>query len=326
LTKRLIHLVLAGALAALPCRAEPSSHSSLVELGKKLFFDPELSADGKVSCATCHQPSKAFTDGRAVAVGAGGKPGTRNTPSLLGSAKSASLFWDGRRQSLRELIADPLTNPNEHGLADRAAAVAAVEGHPPFERIAEAIAAYVETLDDQADAPFDRYFYQGNQTALDEAARRGFELFRGRAGCTACHSIGTKQASFTDGDFHSGILEADVSARLPELTQLVSATLPGSRGVLISSRHDVAELGRFVATLDPRDIGKFRTPSLRNVSLTGPYLHDGSAITLEEAVAREIYASGVRATGQLHVTPSEARDLIEFLKALTSDSLRRGTL
>src|ERR1700748_587146 len=88
-----------------------------VSMGRRLFFDKRLSADGKVSCASCHQPEKAFTDGRAVAIGTGGKAGTRNTPSLIGVTHSKSLFWDGRRDSVAELIADPMTNPNEHGMA-----------------------------------------------------------------------------------------------------------------------------------------------------------------------------------------------------------------
>jgi cytochrome c peroxidase len=103
-----------------------------IALGKRLFFDARLSADGKVSCATCHQPQKAFTDGRPVAIGAGGKAGTRNTPTLIGAAGARSLFWDGRRESVAELVADPLTNANEHGMASREAVVELVRSLPEY--------------------------------------------------------------------------------------------------------------------------------------------------------------------------------------------------
>jgi cytochrome c peroxidase len=191
-----------------------------------------------------------------------------------------------------------------------------------FEALARSIAAYVETLSGPGDAAFDRYS-GGDRAALSESAKRGYEVFRGRGNCTSCHDA---RADFTDGEFHSNVLSPGISARLAELSALVIETPAAARPELIGNQPGVAALGRFVVTLNPRDIGRFRTPTLRNVALTAPYMHDGSVATLEEAVAREAYASSVRSLGPVRLTPAETKDVVEFLRSLTSSPARRGEL
>jgi cytochrome c peroxidase len=313
---------------------------ALAALGEKLFFDRRLSSDGTVSCATCHQPEKAFTDGRRVAVGVAGSTGTRNTPTLLDAALSKTFFWDGRRDSLEAQVGDPFVNAGEHGLADHGVLIALIAQDSSYAerfakafrapaardvasvpRVRQAIAAYIATLR-AGESAFDRYAYHGDGKAITGAERRGLDLFRGRGHCTDCHLIGPGSAPLTDGEFHSSVLRASVAEQLPALTKLVMSASESARFALVSKRSDVAALGRFIATLNPVDIGKFRTPTLRNAALTGPYLHDGSAATLAQAIEREAYRNGARDGRPLILTPAEIEDLVQFLNALTSDSLR----
>jgi cytochrome c peroxidase len=311
--------------------------SALVPLGKRLFFDSRLSADGNIGCASCHQPDKAFSDGQRVSRGAGGRVGTRNAPSLLNAAFASSLFWEGRRDTLEEQALDPFVNPNEHGLANLDELVKKVRADKTYrdafasafgrakpsitaERIGRAIATYVRSLV-AGDSPFDRYLYGGNKNALTPAAVRGLELFRGRAGCAECHVIGPDHALFSDGKFHSlGVGMEKIRGRLAELaTRAVNHRAPLDHTVLQDT--ELAELGRFLVTRDPRDIGKFKTPSLRNVALTAPYMHNGEVATLEDTVEREVYYRGLTANRQLIITTDEKRDLVEFLRSLTGEVL-----
>lgn len=307
-----------------------------IALGKALFNDRRLSADGTISCASCHQPQKAFADGLALAKGIGGRIGTRNTPSLLNAAYLSSQFWDGRRFSLEEQAKDPFVNPREHGLAshiqmlrtikldsrypgdfERAFGVRA--DHVTTDHVAQAIAAFVSTLI-AGDSPFDRYLYGGHRNALSEPARRGLELFRGRAQCATCHVIKPDHALFTDNGFHSlGVGYPKIESRLAEVVLRATRAREHSLDQAVLGDKDIAELGRFMVTFNPVDIGRFRTPSLRNVALTAPYMHDGSVPSLQEAVEREIYYRGFEAGRPLILTPQEKSDLLEFLKSLTSD-------
>ena len=306
-----------------------------VALGRALFEDKRLSADGQVSCSTCHQADRVFTDGRSLAQGVRQLGGTRNTPTLLNSAYLTSLFWDGRRGSLEEQAADPLVNPVEHGLGNhdellatvRADAAYAAGFHAAFgvapesiglEHVVKALAAFQRTLV-AGDSPFDRYRYGGDPSALSDAQIRGLGLFEGRAGCTACHTIGKEDALLTDNAFHTiGIGQASARPRLAERTTRLVGLSPTERDRSITSDPEVAELGRFAVTLKPGDIGRFRTPTLRNVALTAPYMHDGSVPTLAEAVEREVYYRGLEAGRPLVLTPQEKADLVAFLEALTS--------
>ncbi|HKV08174.1 MAG TPA: cytochrome c peroxidase [Thermoanaerobaculia bacterium] len=306
-----------------------------VALGRALFDDRRLSADGMVSCSTCHQPGHAFTDGQTVAKGVGQRAGTRNTPTLLNSVYFTSLFWDGRRESLEEQAADPLINPVEHGLGSHGELLATVRADAAYangfraafgvapesiriEHVVKALAAFERTLV-AGDSPFDRYLYGGEPSALSAAQVRGLGLFTGRARCAACHTIGEKHALLTDHEFHTiGIGQARVQSGLADrATRLVSLS-PAERDQRITSDPEVAALGRFAVTLKPGDIGRFRTPTLRNVARTSPYMHDGSVPTLAEAVERELYYRGLEAGRPLVLTPQEKADLVAFLTALTS--------
>lgn len=277
-----------------------------VALGRKLFFDPELSADRTLSCASCHQPSRYFTDGRARAVGIGGTEGKRNVPSILNAAYGRSFFWDGRAASLEEQTLQPIQSAAELALPlrelerrlrerddYREAFREAFEGEATSaDRLSRALATYVRTLR-SGDAPIDRFLH-GDTTALSVDARRGFRLFVGRANCGICHLA----PLFTDHGFHN-------------------------TGVSWGS----SDLGRFAVTGRDEDRGAFKTPSLRNVAETAPYMHDGSLATLEEVI--EHYAAGGtpnpaldEEVRPLDLAPSERRQLIAFLEALTEGARR----
>jgi cytochrome c peroxidase len=312
-----------------------------IALGRRLFFDTRLSLDGSISCSSCHQPEHSFSDGRALAQGIGKRQGTRNTPSLLNSAFNTSQFWDGRRASLEAQALDPLTNPLEHGLKDDHALLDLIRADPVYvahfraafsvnsvsiqkEQVAQAIASFERTLI-AGDSPFDRYYFGRDERELSPSAQRGLSLFQGRAQCSSCHLVGRNAALFTDNAFHSVSIGLQrIAPRLAELTKRLVATRQSGASIdqAILSDRDIAELGRFAVTLNPADIGTFRTPSLRNVALTAPYMHDGSVPTLQQAVERELYLRGSKAGHPLILTPSERADLVEFLKALTSPSAR----
>ncbi|MDB5932964.1 MAG: hypothetical protein JWQ01_308 [Massilia sp.] len=329
-------------LPPLPLAGVDASSPARIALGKKLFFDARLSGDGSVSCASCHQPERAFSDGLAVAKGIGQRLGTRNTPSLLNVAFNRSQFWDGRRPDLESQAIDPLVNPREHGLRDPQALLAILRGEPDYaaafgsafparadpidiERVAQALAGFERTLL-AGNSPFDRYFFKGEKAALSPAAARGLALFRQEAHCASCHVIDTAHAMFTDDKFHSlGMGLRRLGPDLARITlRLVNAKESGaSVDQTVLTDDEIAALGRFAVTLDPADIAKFRTPSLRNVAQTAPYMHDGSVATLEEAVELELYYRSTQADRPLILTPLEKADLVEFLKSLTSPPFAR---
>lgn len=295
-----------------------------VELGKKLFFDKRLSRDGTISCASCHVPDRAFSDGLRLAKGVGGRSGTRNTPSLLNAAYAKSLFWDGRRATLESQATDPLFNSVEHGLTDSRQLIEILGRDKTYAReininhIATALAAFQRTLI-AGGSPFDRYQFAGDSTALTPSELRGLELFRGRGQCATCHTIGATEATFSDDKFHglgSGL--SRMGARLPASINRVLKATERELGELASRDAEISNLGRFVATKQLNDIGKFKTPSLRNVALTAPYMHDGAAATLEEAIDIEGYYRSIVTGRPLVFTGEEKADLVAFLKALTS--------
>lgn len=307
-----------------------------IALGKKLFHDKRLSADGSVSCATCHVPEKAFADGLIVAKGLGGQTGTRNTPTLLNVAFEKSFFWDGRRTTLEEQAQDPFINPREHGFKDHTQLIATIRRDRAYrlafknafsvrpeaiaiEHVTQAIASFERTLI-AADTPFDRYYYGGDQTAMSESAIRGLALFKGTGQCVNCHTIGETSTTFTDSQFHSlGIGYRKIEERLAEITTHFAKQRGKPIDHSILSDADVSELGRFTVTLNPMDVAKFRTPSLRNVALTAPYMHDGSISTLAGVIELEVYYRSLESGQPLVLTPQEQSDLLAFLRALTSD-------
>jgi len=320
---------------------QPTQSDGLVRLGHALFLDTHLSRDGSIACVSCHKPEQAFSDGKPVAEGVGGHNGTRNTPSLRVAAYTQAQFWDGRRTSLEEQVLDPFFNPNEHGLRDENELLAKISEQAAYTRlladtwgisaqqirpvhIAQALSAYIRSLK-PVNIRLDRYLYAQEFTALNPAERRGLDLFRGRARCGGCHIIGPQQAPLTDGQFHSLAIGFDRLA--PKLADLTRRTAPLSRpelNRLISTDADVAALGRYVVSLMPADIGRFKTPSLRNVADTAPYMHDGSVPTLEQAVERELYYRGKDLGRPLVLNLAERADLLAFLRGLAAREAAPG--
>ncbi len=306
-----------------------------VALGTALFSDRRLSADGTISCASCHRPKNNLTDGRALAVGIGGQVGTRNAPSLYNVAFATSLFWDGRSTDLESQAILPLLNAREHGLASEKAVLAILDkdqryrkefarvfgqSHVSIDAVAAALAAYERTLL-AGNSPFDRYVYGGDPQAMSPAAVRGLSFFRGRAGCATCHTIGKTSALLTDQEFHSSParLPDSVNSALVELTgRVIQVQEPNALNSMVVGDSDIASLGRFIVTRNPKDIGLFKTPSLRNVATTGPYMHDGSVESLQEVVELELYSRGDAVRSPIVATVEERADLVEFLTELSS--------
>jgi cytochrome c peroxidase len=347
-------LILLAALAA-ACdgggtEEDTENSQAIVALGQAVFFDPALSADGGVACASCHRPELAYSDGRSLATGVSGRRGTRNAPSLLDVGRQRSLFWDGRRTRLEDQAIDPLLSEVEHGLPGEAALLRIIRAQPRYvdafqsaygisadqitvRHVAGALAAFERTLV-TTPSPFDR-FLGGQRDAMSAAARRGWELFDQRVQCTRCHVVAGEDGRpplLTDHQFHSlRIGFHKVERKLPRLTQRLLASQRTDRaegaGSVRNPAHDVpadadlAELGRFLVTLDPRDVAAFKTPGLRNVAITGPYMHDGSVVTLTEAIDLEVYYRGSHDARPLLLTAADRNDLIAFLHALTSDDL-----
>lgn len=344
-------------LPLLPIPADNPQSPAKIALGKKLFFDKRLSADGNVSCATCHDPNQAFTDGLPVAAGINKQKGTRNTPTLINAAFATTQFWDGRRASLEEQAHDPFINAVEHGLSNHPSVVDILKRDPDYAQqfknvfavrseaisihhVAQALASFERTLI-AGDSAFDRYEYGTDKNALSSAAQRGLDIFRKQAGCAACHTIEKSHALFTDHKFHSaGVGMQRIQARLAEITtralkakgERVTELQPSGRTVTRSvdetvlTDAEISELGRFNVTSQPADIGRFKTPTLRNIALTAPYMHDGSLKTLEEVVEVELYARGNTAHRPLILTPTEKQDLIEFMKSLTGTAHRHADI
>jgi len=282
-------------------------------LGRWLFFDPRLSADGVVSCATCHEPEHAFSEDRPVSTGIRGQKGRRKAPPIVNAAWPIypAFFWDGRAGSLQEQAKGPMVNPVEMGNTHEGVMLSlrAIGGYRPYfrqafgddqldvDRVAEAIAAY-EATRLSGDSAYDR-FDAGDEGALSEEAREGRDLFFGRARCSACH-LGP---SFSDGRFH----DIGVGWKAPP------AGRPATEGY--------ADAGRFEVTGKPADRGAFKTPTLRDVSRHPPYMHDGSQATLREVVV--YYMRGGVPSPNLDpemartdFMPCEVDSLVAFLEAL----------
>src|SRR5262249_31167827 len=320
-----------------------------VALGRELFFDKRLSADGSLSCSTCHDPHFAFTDGKALPEGIHGRKGTRRATTLLIAMLNAGQFWDGRVESLEEQASHPLVNPDEMGnpstdavvarlsaLAEYSARFQQVFGGPVTrDKIGKAIAAFERTLV-SGDSPFDRYM-TGNRDALSGPARQGMLLFNGKARCSVCHTFtGVFKANqsfpfFTDQMYHN----TGIAVNEPGFDGLArQAAALAKRGAgkaelnRLAAEPGAGALGRFLVTGNVMDIGAFKTPSLRDVELTAPYFHDGSAKTLDEVV--KFYVKGGSNNPYrdwqlepIRLSEQERSDLVEFLKSLTSDGIRR---
>lgn len=311
----------------------PPDEKAWASLGAALFIDTSLSADGKVACATCHPPDAAFTDGKPVSRGVFDRTGTRNVPSLWGLASAREFFWDGRRASLETLMFDPLTTAEEHGMEGEEAVISSVQARysAEFERlfpgrgatretVSRVLAAYVRQQVPPP-SPFEQ-FLSGDAQALRPEQRRGFALFTGRAGCARCHP--PEGGAFTDGSYHAGEISAALIAKQAGAARELALLDPGARRAAVSARAEVAALGRYVVTLRASDLGRFRTPSLRNVAVTVLYMRDGSVPTLIQAVERELYYRLPEGLQVGDMTPSERSDIVAFLHSLTSPAASTG--
>jgi cytochrome c peroxidase len=299
--KVLIGLVLAGALGAgawlpppplgldlyMPVPESNPLTREKVVVGRKLFFDKRLSRDGTLACASCHEPERAFSDGRAVARGIHGAEGPRNAPALINRGYGSIFFLDGRAPTLERQALEPILNPIELGLTRQE-----LEQRTGLktEEVTAALASYVRTIR-SGDSPFDRYA-AGQSRALNQLEKAGLEVFRGKGRCSACHA----GPNFSDEQFHNtGVAWRD---------------------------GKIADEGRFIISGNPHDHGAFKTPTLREIARTAPYMHDGSIGALEEVV--DFYSDGGRQNPYLdseirprNFTAQEKQSLIAFLRTLT---------
>ncbi len=317
-----------------------------VRLGHKLFMDTRLSHNDTMSCAMCHVPEQGFTSNEMrTAIGFAGRSLRRNAPTLLNVAYVQHLFHDGREFSLENQIWGPLLSADEMGNPSMGYVIqriqslpdyqglfqAAFAGHgPSADTMGQAIASYERTLL-AGDSRFDRWRYGHDQHALSAQEMAGFRLFAGKAGCVACHTIGEDSALFSDERFHdTGIgwassMHAADPAREVQLAPGVSVTISDSLLQSVSEPPQ-SDVGRYEVTLDPADRWAYRTPTLRNVALTAPYMHDGSIATLAEVV--EFYDHGGidnplkdPLVHPLHLTAGEKASLVAFLQSLTGQDV-----
>jgi len=305
-------LPLPGPLPEVQHPADNPATPEKIALGKELFFDPRLSRTDQVACASCHDPARGFSNGERVATGVAGKLGTRSVPSLINVAYNRFQFWDGRASTLEEQALVPIQDPREmdmrldalvqklNGIAEyRRQFQAVFGGEATAQRLGQALAAYERTIV-SGDTPFDRYL-KGEKQALSRAAVRGMQLFYGQARCVLCH----KGPNFTDDDFHNiGIV--------------------GDRP---------QDLGRRGVTGKQADQGKFKTPTLREVARTAPYMHNGRFKTLSEVVQHYNFGGVTDEANDyrdeqlrvLYLSEEQAKDLVAFLtEGLTAPRPGRG--
>ncbi len=316
---------------------------SRIELGRKLFFDRRLSFNGTMSCAMCHVPEEGFTSHASrTALGIEGKSLRRNSPSLLNVAWQSSLFHDGRESSLSTqawmplLHADEMANPSIGHVLQRIRDLADYQGRfervfggagPSMDTVGAALAAFQTTLV-AADSRFDRWRFGGQAAALSDEEKLGFGIFSGKGRCTVCHLVGEQHALLADARFH---VTGAGMAPPPGRTYVVPLA-PGVQTVVTEA--DLApysprvppDLGRFEITFDPADRHAFKTPSLRNVAQSAPYMHDGSLATLDEVV--DFYDKGGgdvagkhEALAALKLDVHEKRALVAFLRSLDGSGL-----
>lgn len=277
-----------------------------IELGRAIFFDKRMSKDNTIACASCHMAKKGFADGMPVSTGIKGLKGGRSAPVSFNRVYSKAQFWDGRAATLEDQSIGPFANPIEHGFANHDEMVAKMKKMPGYRKLFQEVFGGEITIQDvgRAVASFqrtvlsgnsavDKYDIGGDQNALSDSAKRGLELFRGKARCTRCHS----GFNFTDEKFHN---------------------------LGIGWDDNKVDLGRYMETKNPEDIGAFKTPTLREISRTAPYMHDGRFKTLEEVV-KFYNQGGVKNPHQdntiipLEMTDDEQQDLVAMLKSLNGE-------
>jgi cytochrome c peroxidase len=281
------------------------------ELGRYLYFDPRLSADGTVSCATCHDPRHGFTDGAAVSTGIKGQRGNRSAPTVINRAYSLAQFWDGRAATLEDQVKGPIANPIEMGNTHDSmiATLEKLQGYRGLfskafgtdaitvDRVAQAVATFERTIL-SGNSPYDRY-KAGDKRAMTAAQVRGMRIFFDKAKCDSCH-------------------------------EGINFTLNAYANLGVGTDKPEPDVGRFAVTKDPADWGAFKTPTLRDVARTGPYMHDGSLANLYQVV--NYYNKGglpnknlSEKIKPLKLSEPEKDDLVAFLNALTGDDVTRVT-
>jgi cytochrome c peroxidase len=291
-----------------PVPASNLSYSAKVELGKQLFFDGRLSKNNQISCSYCHIPGAGFADPHPTSLGVDDLMGSRQAPTVLNAAFSPLLFWDGRASSLEEQAIGPIQNSIEMAETPEhlVAKLREIKGYQQqfrnifgtdvaLQAIAEAIAAFERTVL-SINSAFDKYM-MGDPKAMDAAAVRGMALFKGKARCILCHN----GPNFTDNQFHN--------LGVPQVGP---------------AKEDV---GRYYVTRQDRDKGAFKTPTLRSVMETAPYMHDGAFLTLEEVIDFLDRGGGPNRNlspliKPLGLTAEEKADLLSFLEALTGEPLK----
>jgi cytochrome c peroxidase len=284
-----------------------------IALGRRLFYEPALSSDGTIACASCHNPTLGFADNKPVATGVHGKTGTRSAPSVINRAYDRTLFWDGRAPDLERQAESPIQNPLEmaqtlDGVVQRLQARESYReefakawgsNRITIEMVTKSIATFERTIL-SGNSPFDRYYYGGDKNALSASARRGLRVFTDpkKGDCAACHLIGKTYALFTDHKFHN-------------------------LGIGANTDGTLTDPGRYAETGSEVDLGAFKTPSLRNVTLTAPYMHDGSMPRLKDVIDHYIGGgnSNPHLDKKIHVldflSGRERGDLLEFLESIT---------
>lgn len=293
---------------AVPIPSSNVNYAAKIELGKQLYFDGRLSKNNAISCAFCHNPGTGFADSRQTSIGVGGGIGGRQSPTVYNTGFNHVQFWDGRARSLEEQAIGPIHNPvemaetHEHvvaklgkikGYQQEFRAVFGTEVN--LQGIAEAIAAYERTVL-STNSAFDKYVL-GDVKAMDEAAARGLGLFKGKARCILCHN----GPNFTDNQFHN--------LGVPQVGPMKE------------------DLGRYNVSRADKDKGAFKTPTLRSITETAPYMHDGAFKTLEEVVDFLDQGGGSNPRlsplmRPLGLTTEEKADLVMFLKALTGEPIK----
>jgi cytochrome c peroxidase len=320
-----------------------------IALGEKLFNDKRFSTTGEISCATCHDAKKAFTDSPLkVSEGINKLTGTRNAPTVINAIFFETMFWDGRSPDLEDQALHPFVNPVEMGLKDHQPILDIIKSDADYtdafktvfgksgddvtmREVTMAIAAFERTVV-SGDSPFDRYNYGGEVNALTEQQKKGFDLFINEGRCVSCHVIEQTQALFTDNRFHNiGVGINDIQEEVPALAgEYIKANLSVEEvDVKVLTDKRSSELGRFALTTGFDDLGSFKTPTLRNIAVTAPYMHDGSLATLRDVVVHynnggvtvegnpvnDFLSGGIR---PLNLTDEEIDALVAFMEALTS--------
>jgi len=341
-------------LPPIPVPADNPITEPKIALGRKLFFDRRLSINNTFSCAICHIPEQGFTNSELEkAVGVEGRLHRRNSPTIYNTAYLKRLFHDGREHSLETLVWSPLLAHNEMAMPSIGQVIKRIKNLPDYQglfeiafdghqanpvTIGQALASYNRVLV-SGNSPFDRWYYGKEEQAISTQAIRGFDLFKGKAQCITCHSIGENSALFTDNKLHNvglGFIRSMTIASPEQETMLVAPGL--YMKVSQSFRKTVGltplpDVGQYEITQNPDDRWKYRTPSLRNVALTGPYMHDGTMHSLKEVIA--FYNQGGISHNEngfpnvtqsplikpLALTEQESDDLVAFLNTLNGDNI-----